>query len=348
VRWISDPTELPGLAAPWDALAERDRTPFSLHAWYSAWWDGYGADRELRLCTVWEGAELVGLMPLCERGGRLETMANEESCVVRPLARDADALRLLAEAIAAARYDLLEIRRLPEHEQAVEAFSAAAREAGRWSIVEPDITSPIVDTTGTREEYRSATRGKWHKNLRRLHRKLLREHDAEVKVIEPPVDLDAEISEGIAVESSGWKREAGSAILSRPENEAYYRSLARRFHERGELRPSTIRIDGRLIAWDLGILHRNRLYSPKAGYLEEFRALAPGLIIELATIERCFELGIEAHELLGADEEYKLRFSTSVRRHRYFRAYPRRPLPTARYAWRRLVPHDRRTRIIRS
>ena len=69
-----------------------------------------------------------------------------------------------------------------------------------------------------------------------------------------------------------------------------------------------------MIAWDLGILRRNRLYSPKSGYLEEFKPLAPGLVLELATIERCIETGIEAHELLGSDEAYKLRFSTSERR----------------------------------
>ena len=42
--------------------------------------------------------------------------------------------------------------------------------------------------------------------------------------------------------------------------------------------------------------------------------------------------------MLGADDQYKLRFSTSERRHRYFRAYPRRPAQALRYAWRRFVP----------
>ena len=241
----------------------------------------------------------------------------------------------------------MEIRRLPEGDEAIEALAAAARAAGRLSIVEPDITSPIVDTIGTLDEYRQATRGKWHKNLRRLYRKLLRDHDAELRLIEAPADLDSELAEGFEVESSGWKRAAGSAILSRPENEAYYRSLARRFHDRGELRLSSISVDGRMIAWDLGILRTNRLYSPKSGYREDFKQFGPGLILELATIERCFELGIEAHELLGADDEYKLRFSTSERRHRYFRAYPRRPVPALRYAWRRFVPPDARARLSR-
>ena len=345
MRWIEKRSELEAIAPQWDALAAVDPTPFSLSAWYLAWWDGYSAGRELRVCTVWEDSELVALLPLCEHGGRLEAMANKESCVVRPLARDTEALRLLAEAAASERYDLMEIRRLPEGDEGIEALAAAARAAGRLGIVEPDITSPIVDTTGTLDEYRQATRGKWHKNLRRLYRKVQRDHDARLSLIEPPADLESELTEGFAVESSGWKRAAGSAILSRPENEAYYRSLGRRFHDRGELRISSISVDGRMIAWDLAILRSNRLYSPKCGYLEEFRQLGPGLILELATIERCFELGIEAHELLGADDEYKLRFSTSERRHRYFRAYPRRPVQALRYAWRRFVPASARARL---
>jgi CelD/BcsL family acetyltransferase involved in cellulose biosynthesis len=347
VRWIADLAELEAIAPEWDALAALDPTPFSLSPWYLAWWDGYRADRELRVCTVWNGSELRGVLPLCERNGRLEAMANEESCVVRPLARDPESLHLLAEATATERYDLMEIRRLPEGDDAIAALAAAARASGRLSIVEPDITSPIVDTTGTLEGYREATRGKWHRNLRRLYRKLLRDHDARLSLIEAPANLESELTEGFEVESSGWKRAAGSAILSRPENEAYYRSLGRRFHDRGELRLSSISVGGRMIAWDLAILRRNRLYSPKSGYLEEFRQFGPGLILELATIERCFELGIEAHELLGADDEYKLRFSTSERRHRYFRAYPRRPVQALRYAWRRFVPATARARLSR-
>jgi len=348
VRWISDPAEFAELAPQWDALAERDPTPFSLHAWYSAWWDGYGGGRELRICTVWDAGELVALLPLSVRGKRLEALANEESCVVRPLARDPGALALLAEAAARDHYELFEVRRLPDGDPGTEALCRAARAAGRLRLVEPDITSPIVDTSGTLEEYRATTNVKWHKNLRRLHRKLLREHDAVMRVIEPPADLDAELAEGFAVESSGWKRNAGSAVLSRPETLAYYRSLAHRFAERGELRPSSISVGGRMIAWDLGILRRNRLYSPKSGYLEEFKPLAPGLVLELATIERCIETGIEAHELLGSDEAYKLRFSTSERRHQYFRAYPRRPAPAAHWAWRRFVPREWRERLTRA
>lgn len=342
VRWIEDLAGLEAIAEAWDALAARDAMPFSLSAWYAAWWEGYGVGRTMRVCTVWDAGELVALLPLCARGERLETMANVESCVCRPLASDADALRRLAEAVLGERYGLLEVKRLPEGDPGIDALAEAARATGRLHLVEPDITSPIVDTRGTLEEYRAARKTKWHKNLWRLYRKLVRDNDAELRLIEAPSDLDAELRTGFEVESSGWKRAHGSAILSRPENETYYRRLAERFHARGELRISSISIDGRMVAWDLGILHGNRLYSPKSGYLEEFRPLAPGLVLELATIERCFAEGIEAHELLGSDEDYKLRFSTSERRHRVFRAFPRRPRPALRYAWRRYAPRSLR------
>lgn len=350
VRWIDDARALDEIGPAWDALAAIDPMPFSLRAWYGAWWEAYGSRRELRVCTVWEADDLVALWPLCRRPGRLESMGNIESSVCRPLARDAEALAQAAAAVAAERYDLLEVKRLPEGDPAIEALRRVARDARRLHLVEPDITSPIVDTTGTLEDYRRATKSKWHKNMWRVYRKLVREHDAELRLVEPPADIEAELRAGFEVESSGWKASEGSAILSHPENQEFYRQLATRFQERGELRTSSVTIGGRMIAWDFGILHRNRLYSPKSGYVEEFRPLAPGLVLELATIERCFEQGIEAHELLGTNEPYKLRFSTSERRHRVFRAFPRRPKPALRYAWRRFAPDalrrahvDRRT-----
>jgi CelD/BcsL family acetyltransferase involved in cellulose biosynthesis len=344
VRWIEDGAGLEAITAQWDGLAGLDATPFSLSDWYAAWWGGYREGRDLRICTVWEGDELMGLLPLCRARDRLESMANVESCVFRPLARDDDALAQLADAALAEKYGVLELTRLPVGDPGIPALDGAARAAGRLRLLEPDITSPIVDTRGTLEDYRHTTRSKWHKNLWRLYRKLVREHDAELHLIEPPADLHAELEQGLRVEASGWKSHAGSAVLSRPRTHDFYLRLAERFHARGELRMSSIAIGGRMVAWDFGILHRNRLYSPKSGYLEEFKALAPGLVLELATIERCFEAGIDAHELLGSDEPYKLRFATSERRHRVFRAFPQRPGGMLRYAWRRYAPHDWRER----
>jgi len=56
--------------------------------------------------------------------------------------------------------------------------------------------------------------------------------------------------------------------------------------------------------------------------------------MRLSVIERCFELGIEAHELLGGDTEWKRKFSTTARSHVSFRAFPSGPGGTGRYLYR--------------
>ena len=90
-----------------------------------------------------------------------------------------------------------------------------------------------------------------------------------------------------------------------------------------------------MVAFDLSLLHEGRLYLLKTAYDEGFGRLAPGLVLRLSVIERCFELGLEAHELLGGADEYKLKFSTTDRRHVGLRAYRRLPAPVVRYGYRR-------------
>jgi CelD/BcsL family acetyltransferase involved in cellulose biosynthesis len=195
--------------------------------------------------------------------------------------------------------------------------------------------SPIVDTTGRLDDWMRHSRPRWGTKIDGLWRRMERDHEAGFTIVEPPRDLDAEFERGFAAESSGWKGRAGTAVLSNPDTERFYRQLARSFHEQGELRLSTIVLDGRVAAFDMCLLHGGRLYLLKTGYDEEFRRLAPGLVIRLATVQRCFELGLAAHELLGDDSEWKRKFATSERRHRLCRLYARRPGTGARYAYRR-------------
>ena len=91
-----------------------------------------------------------------------------------------------------------------------------------------------------------------------------------------------------------------------------------------------------MVAFDLCLLRARRLYLLKTGYDESVRRLAPGLVLRLAVVERCFELGLEAHELLGDVSEWKSKFATSERRHVDVHRYRRSPAGAARlaYAWR--------------
>jgi CelD/BcsL family acetyltransferase involved in cellulose biosynthesis len=200
---------------------------------------------------------------------------------------------------------------------------AAAARGGRL-VTRPWQTSPIVETAGTFESYRQRTRPKWLARLARYRRQMERRHGLELLLADCPDDLEPLLSEGLRVEGSGWKAREGTANLSAPETEAFYREVAATLWRSGGLRPSMLRLDGRPAAFDLAFEHGGRLFSLKTGYDEAYRKIVPGLVLRLCLIEHCFERGLEAHERLGADMEWKRNFATSGREHLAVRCYPHR------------------------
>src|SRR5437764_1413513 len=79
--------------------------------------------------------------------------------------------------------------------------------------------------------------------LERWRRKMDREHELVARIVEPPQDLASELVRGFAVEASGWKGRAGTAIVSSPETERFYRAVAERFVASDRLRLSWLDLD---------------------------------------------------------------------------------------------------------
>jgi len=340
-EWIDDTARFAELAPEWEAILPRDSRPFDLHCWYQAWLGAFANGQQLAICTVRDGDALAGALPLLRDRRGLESSANVHSGAFRPLATSPEAMdALIAAAMrGTARLTLTELQ---EGDWCVDALVGGVRRAGMSPLVEAGSTTPIVDTSGDLETWVKQGNSKWKKGLRASRRKMGKKHQATFELIKSPLDLEAELSEGFAVEASGWKGEAGTAIVSRPETEAFYRELAAVFHDRDELRLSRIVLDGEAVAFNYCLEHRGRLYGLKAGFDERFRKLSPGLVLQLSIVERCFESDVEAFELFGGEADWKARLATSQRSHATLHAYRRSPAGLARYAYRAsLRPHLR-------
>jgi CelD/BcsL family acetyltransferase involved in cellulose biosynthesis len=328
VEWVTEEARLGEIASDWEDLAG-PANPFMSAAWLEAWRRAFAPDLGLRVCLVWRSGQLVGGLPLVLSDRRLAAMANDHSPSFGPLARDAEALEEVIGAALDAAGGRLVLPSVPSDHALLESGK------GRWrALTSPDIVSPIVDLAGTFEEWREATRGRWEAPIERLARKMARDHRAEFRIVDEPSDLEATLSAGFDLEASGWKGAAGSAILCSPATTTFYRSLAAAFQARGELRISTITLDDRLVAFELGLLCGRRHYKLKSTYDETLRRLAPGLVLHLRVIERCFELGLDACEILGDRADWKAKFATSERAHVAWTGYAR-GLGTRRYVARR-------------
>jgi CelD/BcsL family acetyltransferase involved in cellulose biosynthesis len=335
-EWISDAARFDAIAGEWDALAAAsDGTPFTLHAWLSAWWEAFGAGRELRICAIWRDDRLVAGLPLCASGRSLEMLANIHTPVLRPLALDPPALALLTETVLDTRAPRLWLHPLPADDQ-TKGLVAALRSRRRLTATESLYASPIVDTTGEFSDWRTLTKPRWRTAIERLRRKAEREHELEMRLVEAPADREAELDAGLKLEAAGWKGESETAVLSSPDTERFYRTVAERFDARGELRLSAMSLDGRLVAFDLCLSTPQRLYLLKTAYDESLSKLAPGLVMRLGVIERCFELRLEAFEFLGPTYEWKLKFSTSERAHVAVHSHRATPIGMSRHVYRQV------------
>lgn len=337
IEWVESRERFVELADAWDRLAGPQRVPFVRHAWFLAWWDAFGGGRRLKICALWQRDELIALFPLCAQGRRLQAIANAHTPLFRPFARDADALAVVVEAAIAEADDGLSAFNVPADDPAITLLVAASRRHDRITLLEPRYTSPLVETKGTFEQYRTKIKRKNRKEWERLRRKLQTDLAAAIVVLCEPSDLPRELARAFEVEASGWKGRRGTAIARSPQAKRFYSDIAYAFAGTDELKLSTIEIDGDVIAFDFALLAGKRIWVLKGGYDERFRRYGPGVVLTFAEIERCFELRLDSLELLGEEAPWKLDFATASRSHFSVHSYPRSASGVMRFAYRRTL-----------
>ncbi len=333
VEWVTDDARLVALESSWARLA-RDAAPFYDHAWFVAWRRAFAAAAPLRVCAIWSQDRLVAAMPMIADGRGLAAMANPHTPFFAPLARSDRDLRHLVTAVLDAPASHLRIDALPASHPVLSVLGACSSRRARPVLVEPSYSSPIVETTGDWATYRRS-RGSRLKGLMRERRVLERDHAVRFTVDHGAGDLETALQNGLELERSGWKGRAGTGVLDRDETTEFYHSFARAYRDQGELRLAWLHVDGRPAAFNLCIERNRRLYLLKTGYEESLRRLSPGLILNLLLVERCFENGSEAYELLGDETPWKQVFATTRRAH--VRAWSHRPapIPLAHHLFRR-------------
>jgi CelD/BcsL family acetyltransferase involved in cellulose biosynthesis len=335
IEWVHQATRFAELAEEWDRVAARNGSPFADHAWFQAWWEAFGTG-ELAVCVLWEGERLQAALPLYAHRGRVAGLANYHTPTFAVPARDGEALRTVLDEALRRPDGELALHPVDTADALHDTLVDAAQRERRVLLVEQLHRSPRVDTGGDFESF-IRDRGRRFKDIPRRWRKLNREHEVRFSFAEPFESLEEELERGYAVEASGWKGHKGTAILSSPRTRSFYTAVARAYHSRGELRLIWLTIDGQPAAFSFCVERSSRLYCLKIGIDDRFRPLAPGVLIDYCTVERCFEQGLGRYELLGADEPYKRYFATAYTDYVRLRGYRRQPAPVIRYLTRRVA-----------
>lgn len=318
--------EVASIAREWEELAERVQAPPFLRAgWIDAWWRAFGCG-QLELTTARRNGRLVGILPLARRHRVLRSTANWHSPLFRPLSEDEPAGLALIEALFAGRRSRrVDFSPLDGEVSAADDCRAAAEAAGYRVLVRTVSRAPYVRVAGDWEQYRRRLSRNRRRAINRRERALQTAGELSVEVVHGGGRLDLNLAEAFGIEATGWKAKNGTAIMSRSETRQFYIDIAHWAAERGWLRLTFLRLDGRPLAFEYALEHEGASYVLKAGFDVAFRRHAPGVLLLERALARAFADRLSSYEFLGTDDPYKREWTDNVRERVRVQAFRQSP-----------------------
>ncbi len=295
------------VAGGWDELAERTGAPPWLRAgWMAAWWRAFG-NGDLHIIALRRENALAAIAPLVSRGGTLSSPTNWHTPDFRLTAEDDETRTALLEAVYATNRHRITFGFVDQRD--ADSCREVAERRG-FRVLERTLEQPpFVPTDGDREAYERSLDRHVMSETRRRRRRLSEQGELVFEVSDGSEGLDRLLEEGFRVEASGWKAQAGTAIISQEETLRFYTELARWNAENGWLRLAFLRLDGRAIAFQYLVEYGGVVSQLKGGFDEEYRKLAPGTLLLQDVIAWAFDGDATRYEFLGAEEAFKLEWA---------------------------------------
>jgi hypothetical protein len=134
-----------------------------------------------------------------------------------------------------------------------------------------------LDVSGDFATYTSSL-GKMRRNLRHYRKKLEALGPVSVEIRELKGSQDF-LPEYLALDASGWKGRAGTAIINNPDVTAFYETLISNLAVQGRWEWHVLRVRERVVAAGMGVRCETSLILPKYAFDEDFAFCSPGNLL---------------------------------------------------------------------
>lgn len=113
------------------------------------------------------------------------------------------------------------------------------------------------------------------------------------------------LEECLRIEAWGWKGEFGTAMPSRLAFERFYTDVALRAAANGRLVLTAMRVDGRLVAFNLALQQSDSSYGLRLAFDKDYRRGSAGIVLMHEVVRRAFESRCTVYDWLGGAEPCK-------------------------------------------
>ncbi|HRF73005.1 MAG TPA: GNAT family N-acetyltransferase [Accumulibacter sp.] len=322
-------------ADEWDRLNARlyDSHPFADSRFIGALLDHFGDGSEL-LCVHRTGDGLSGGLILRSSGlWRYSSFRPAQRQALVVLLEDA---RLLTTLLTA----------LPKLAWTIELYAVDPRYAPDLSsvtlplIVEAQARTIGIDLANGFPAYWEKRPKKLAANIARYFRRTEAEFGTDrVTRLTDAAEMDAGVDRFGAMESAGWKGQAGTAVSRDNEQGAFYLDVLRRFALTNQAAVYELHIGDRLASSRLVIANDHLLIFLKTTYDESLARLAPGRLLLYRVIEEQYALStrnaIEFYTNATSDQREWATFACTVQNIQIFRGALNAAVFSLLRAWRR-------------
>jgi CelD/BcsL family acetyltransferase involved in cellulose biosynthesis len=346
VRVIRDLRTLETLTPAWRALLDRAESPEPVltPTWMLAWWREFGdADgRDLRVAAAFDGAELVGLLPMARRWvrhrgaiptRRLETLATGEAEADEIGSDYVGALTLrdagssVAKALARAvifgdlgEWDELRMPSLNGEDGFARVFCEALRAAGAAVSVRPTGLSPYIPLPGAWEDYLQALGA----SSRYLVTRSLRELEAwageggfRVHRATTANDLDEGMRALRGLHAERWTSAGRAGVFASERFVRFHEDVMPRYLRGADgvsLDLAWLEARGEPIAAAYNLVYRRKVYFYQSGRKVDLpKALRPGIAMHALAIRRAIDAGMREYDFLAGASRYKRELALASR-----------------------------------
>jgi CelD/BcsL family acetyltransferase involved in cellulose biosynthesis len=283
------------------------------------------------IAEAWDDEELVGALPLVQRGDRLAGLR----CDYTPgydYCGAPDGVEAIWRALREDdRWNELELGKLPADSLLATRLPALAAADGCPVVSRLDSRHPYFALAG----FEAALSPKFRTNLLRCARKA-----GGIELEKLAIPDRAAFDEALALEAMAWKGAAGTSIADDPRAAHLYRALSRLLGRRGMGALYFLRAGGRRIATLFAVEDGRTVYALKIGYDPAAASVSPGHLIVWKVAADAEARGRAELDFVGRDDEWKRKWTDRVHEHISLTIYRDSPAGLARYALRHLVrPH---------
>ncbi len=312
----------------WEAMVGKERlTPAHTYEWLKVLWEIYRSSVDsLMLLTVRSDGRLVGIAPFVKKNERRKGL---KIPLLRPLnifslhgtqfildGNQPLVMEAIFRHIACRHRDWgLWFMTYQEGEEQALVFETILNQYKYPFSKRATERSPYLLMRGTWEDKMKTLQPRFRTALRSRQKRLEERGKLELRFFNSTEDWRAGLEAIAQIEEESWKASAMTAITRDFRQWAFYEKYAPLAAANQTLRIPVLYVAGEPVAYDYALFKDGVYYLLKTSYKKKWEDAYPGFVLRKLLMERLYAEKAVEMDFLGKDEQWKMKWTDSVRRH---------------------------------